>query len=92
LIGTENEIPFVEWDAERSPGPEHHERFEVTVITEGTFEEAKAGKQTGRTLAKPLPPGSEGVRIPRGVDIEKFWQVIEDCIESADEANKALAN
>ncbi|KAH6898768.1 Inosine/uridine-preferring nucleoside hydrolase domain-containing protein [Thelonectria olida] len=92
LIGTENEIPFFEWDAERSPGPEHHERFEVTVITEGTFDEARAGKQTGRTLAKSLPPGSEGVRIPRGVDIEEFWQVIEDCIESADEANKALAN
>lgn len=61
----------------------------MTVITEGTFEEAKAGKQTGRTLAKALSPGEEGVRIPRGVDIPKFWQVIEECIERADAANQA---
>ncbi|KAI5466413.1 Inosine/uridine-preferring nucleoside hydrolase domain-containing protein [Mariannaea sp. PMI_226] len=90
LIGTDNEIPFFEWDAERSQSPQHHERFEVTVITEGTFDEARAGKQTGRTLAKALPSGSEGVRIPRGVDIEKFWQVIEECIERADDVNAAL--
>lgn len=89
LLGTEGEIPFLEWDAARSHGPEHKERFEVTVITEGTFEEAKAGKQTGRTLAKALSPGEEGVRIPRGVDIPKFWQVIEECIERADAANQA---
>ncbi|KAJ4060985.1 Uridine nucleosidase 1 [Fusarium oxysporum] len=91
LIGTESEIPFFEWDAKRSQPPEHNERFEVTVITEGTFEEAKEGKQTGRTLAKLLPPGQQGVRIPRGVDTAKFWQVIEECIERADAKNAALA-
>ncbi|KAF4999261.1 hypothetical protein FDECE_11555 [Fusarium decemcellulare] len=91
LIGTDDEIPFFEWDAKHSEPPEHNERFEVTVITEGTFEEAKEGKQTGRTLAKLLPPGEEGVRIPRGVDIAKFWQVIEECIERADAKNIALS-
>ncbi|KAM5356014.1 hypothetical protein ACJ41O_002660 [Fusarium nematophilum] len=91
LIGTKDEIPFFEWDAKHSEQPEHKERFEVTVITEGTFEEAKTGKQTGRTLAKLLPPGEDGVRIPRGVDIAKFWQVIEDCIERADAKNVALS-
>ncbi|KAH7171131.1 Inosine/uridine-preferring nucleoside hydrolase domain-containing protein [Dactylonectria macrodidyma] len=90
LLGTEGEIPFLEWDAVRSQAPEHKERFEVTVITEGTFDEAKAGKQTGRTIAKSLSPGDEGVRIPRGLDIPKFWQVIEECIERADAANEAL--
>ncbi|KAJ4173759.1 Uridine nucleosidase 1 [Fusarium falciforme] len=60
LIGTESEIPFSEWDAKHSEPPEHNERFEVTVITEGTFDEAKAGKQTGRTLAKLLPPRRGG--------------------------------
>ncbi|KAM6539083.1 Uridine nucleosidase 1 [Fusarium falciforme] len=90
LIGTESEIPFSEWDAKHSEPPEHNERFEVTVITEGTFDEAKAGKQTGRTLAKLLPPGEEGVRIPRSVDTAKFWQVIEECIERADAKNAEL--
>lgn len=63
----------------------------MTVVTVGSFEEARQGHQTGRTIAKALPPGSEGVRIPRGVDIAKFWSAIEDCIERADEVNKALA-
>ncbi|KAK7416029.1 Uridine nucleosidase 1 [Neonectria punicea] len=89
LIGTEGEIPFFEWDAVRSEAPEFKERFEVTVITEGTFDEARAGKQTGRTLAKALPRGEEGVRIPRGMDTAKFWQVIEECLERADAANLA---
>jgi uridine nucleosidase len=92
LIGTESEIPFFEWDAKHSQPPEHNERFEVTVITEGTFDEAREGKQTGRTLAKLLPPGEQGVRIPRGVDTAKFWQVIEECIERADAKNAALAS
>lgn len=92
LIGTESEIPFFEWDAKHSQPPQHDERFEVTVVTEGTFEEAKeGGKQTGRTIAKLLPPGEQGVRIPRGVDTAKFWQVIEECIERADAKNAALA-
>lgn len=91
LIGSVDEIPFSEWDASKSAPPPHHERFAVAVVTEGTFEEAKqGGKQTGRTLAKALPAGQEGVRIPRGMDTAKFWQVIEECIQRADAANEAL--
>lgn len=91
LTGLPNEIPFHEWDAMRSQQPEHKERFKVTVITEGSFEAARQGLQTGRTIVEALPPGSQGVRIPRSLDISKFWDVIEECIERADEANKALA-
>ncbi|CAM1506745.1 Fc.00g063860.m01.CDS01 [Cosmosporella sp. VM-42] len=91
LTGLTDEIPFYEWDANRSQHPEHKERFEVTVVTEGTFDEARQGKQTGRTIVKKLQPGQDGVRIPRGLDIPKFWDAIEDCIERADEANKVLA-
>ncbi|POR39455.1 Uridine nucleosidase [Tolypocladium paradoxum] len=91
LIGSVDEIPFAEWDASRSAPPRHDERFAVTVITEGSFEEAKqGGKQTGRTLARALPAGQEGVRIPRGMDVAKFWQVIEECIQRADVVNKGL--
>ncbi|PNY25824.1 Uridine nucleosidase [Tolypocladium capitatum] len=91
LIGSVDEIPFAQWDASRSAPPRHDERFDVTVVTEGSFEEAKqGGKQTGRMLAKALPAGQEGVRIPRGVDVAKFWQVIEECIQRADLVNEGL--
>lgn len=90
LTGTPDEIAFHDWHETKSASPKHDERFQVSVVTEGTFEEAKAGKETGRTLAKVLPPGSEGVRIPRSCDVKKFWQVIEECIERADEANRSL--
>ncbi|VUC33909.1 unnamed protein product, partial [Clonostachys rosea] len=89
LIGTPEEIPFFDWDVAKSTAPENRERFEVTVVTEGTFEEAQV-KETGRTIAKLLPAGSEGIRIPRSCDVKKFWEVIEECVERADEANKAL--
>ncbi|KAK4088114.1 hypothetical protein Purlil1_7593 [Purpureocillium lilacinum] len=91
LTGTDDEIPFTEWEEGKSTPPRHAERFDVRVVTEGTFEEAKLGlKQTGRTIATPLPPGSEGVRIPRGMDVAKFWKVIEECIQRADTVNEGL--
>ncbi|KAG6290602.1 hypothetical protein E4U09_004329 [Claviceps aff. purpurea] len=91
LIGTSHEIPFHEWHSDKSASPPHKERFQVTVITEGTFEDAKDGRaQTGRTIARVLPPGEEGVRIPRTLDVAKFWQVTEECISRADERNKEL--
>ncbi|KAM4059690.1 inosine-uridine preferring nucleoside hydrolase [Hirsutella rhossiliensis] len=89
LIGTVDEIPFSEWDAARSEQPQHNERFNVTVVTDGSFEEAKGGvKETGRTLAEPMPAGHQGVRIPRSMDVDKFWQVIEECIQRADAVNE----
>lgn len=91
LTGTEDEIRFFDWDEERSEKPQHDERFEVTVVTEGSIEEAKAGeKQTGRTMAKKLPAGEAGVRIPRGCNEAQFWRVVEECMEKADEVNKKL--
>ncbi|EXF84224.1 inosine-uridine preferring nucleoside hydrolase [Colletotrichum fioriniae PJ7] len=88
LTGTRHEIPFYDYDAKKGNCVKYHERFELTVVTEGDLEEAKAGKsQLGRTVAKALPPGSEGVRIPRGLDISMFWRVIEECTERADRVN-----
>ncbi|KAK0761027.1 hypothetical protein N5P37_005970 [Trichoderma harzianum] len=93
LLGTPDEIAIYDWDEKKSQGPKHNERFDVTVITEGTIEEAKRGeKQTGRTIAKEAPAGEGGVIIPRGVDVDRFWQVIEECIERADETNRNLRN
>ncbi|PSR78898.1 Inosine/uridine-preferring nucleoside hydrolase domain-containing protein [Coniella lustricola] len=82
LTGTPWEIDFHEYD---------RERYDIKVIVEGTHEDAlHRGSQLGRTIATLLPPGSEGVRIPRGLDISRFWQVMEECVQRADEANAAL--
>ncbi|KAM0260494.1 hypothetical protein ACHAQJ_002727 [Trichoderma viride] len=92
LTGTPDEIVFYDWDGVKSQGNKHNERFNVTVITEGTTEEAQRGeKQTGRTIANVVPEGEGGVRIPRGVDVDQFWRVIEECIERADETNRQLS-
>ncbi|KAH9909352.1 inosine-uridine preferring nucleoside hydrolase [Xylariomycetidae sp. FL2044] len=91
LTGTEWEIPFYDWDPKGAEGPSRRERFAVDVVTEGTLEDAFAGAQTGRTVVKLLdPPGTGGVRIPRGLDISMFWRVIEECCQRADETNEKL--
>ncbi|KAI0409606.1 inosine-uridine preferring nucleoside hydrolase-domain-containing protein [Xylaria palmicola] len=92
LTGTSNEIPFYDFDPANPEAPDRRERFEVRVVTEGTLEDAQLrGAQTGRTTVRLLPPGEEGVRIPRGVDIELFWKVIEECCQRADEVNASKA-
>lgn len=90
LTGTPWEIPIYECDPNSSSEfPNKRERFDIKVITEGTHDDAlHRGSQLGRTVATPLPPGAEGVRIPRGLDIEKFWMVLEECVQKADEANE----
>ncbi|KIW25093.1 uncharacterized protein PV07_10760 [Cladophialophora immunda] len=52
------------------------ERWDVDVILEG--------EQTGRTvITKSLNSG--GVRIPRTLDLSKFWHTLEECMARADE-------
>ncbi|XWW92622.1 hypothetical protein V2A60_000547 [Cordyceps javanica] len=90
LTGTPDEITFHDWDTERSAGPRYDERFDVSVVTAGVFEDAQDGKaETGRTVGTLLPRGEPGVRVPRSMDVAKFWDVIEDCVERADAANAA---
>ena len=87
--GDGHEIPFYDYDPASEPGLAQRERFEVTVVTEGTYEDADAGARTGQVTARLLPPGEEGVRIPRSLDVSLFWKVIEECVERADAANAA---
>ncbi|KAI1431513.1 inosine-uridine preferring nucleoside hydrolase-domain-containing protein [Xylaria sp. CBS 124048] len=92
LTGTIHEIPLYDFDPSNPQAAAASERFEVRVVTEGTFDEAmKKGAQTGRTLARLLPPGEKGVRIPRGVDVKMFWDVIEQCCKRADDVNARRA-
>lgn len=64
------------------------ERFDVEIVTEGahSVDQRDVG-QLGRTKAAKLPPGAGGCRIPRGVDLEKFWGSIESCLKLADKAS-----
>jgi len=83
LVGAE--IPFYDFkDGGR------RERYEVQVVTEGTHDEAHAGAETGRTIITLLPEGKEGVKIPRSLDVAKFWNTVEDCMEIADKVNRAI--
>ncbi|KAI3329457.1 Inosine/uridine-preferring nucleoside hydrolase [Xylariaceae sp. AK1471] len=92
LTGTTHEIPFYDFDPAKPEGPARQERFEVRIVTEGSLEDAlERHTQTGRTLVRLLEPGEEGVRIPRGLDIEMFWKVIEECCQRADEVNTRRA-
>lgn len=77
------EIPFYD----RVEGGKR-ERYAVKVITEGTHEDALAGAQTGRTIATLLEDGEEGIKIPRGLDVKRFWTVLEECMGRADEVNR----
>ncbi|KAK3341436.1 Inosine/uridine-preferring nucleoside hydrolase domain-containing protein [Lasiosphaeria hispida] len=87
--GDRHEIPFCDFDPSAGPGLPQRERYDVTVVTEGTYEDAQAGARTGQIMAKLLPPGEEGVRIPRNLDIPLFWKVLEECVSRADAANAA---
>lgn len=78
------EIPFYDFEGDKE---ERRERYDVHVITEGSHEEAQNGAETGRTVAKLLPEGQEGVKIPRNLDVKRFWGVLEDCLQRADEVN-----
>ncbi|KAG4433120.1 hypothetical protein IFR05_011387 [Cadophora sp. M221] len=78
------EIPFYDFEGVKGG---RRERYAVQVITEGSHDDALAGAQTGRTIAMLLAEGEEGVKIPRGLDVKRFWDVVEDCLVLADEVN-----
>ena len=82
------EVPFVDGDGINIK----KERFEVKVVTEGTHDEALKGAETGKTVVQLLLDGEEGIRIPRGLNIPRFWSVLEECLQRADDANKRTSN
>lgn len=83
----EFEIPFFDYQVEK--GEKEVERYRVEVVVDGTHANSVAGEtEMGRTIATLLPKGEEGVKIPRGLDVERFWAVLEECLEAADEINR----
>jgi uridine nucleosidase len=61
------------------------ERFDVHIVTEGVHSvDQKEVGELGRTKVTELLSGEAGCRIPRGVNLEKFWASIENCLKRAD--------
>lgn len=64
------------------------ERWVVDVVTEGLHSEVEEERgQVGRTKVRAVAGGSAaggGIRIPRGVDVERFWEVMEGCVARAE--------
>jgi uridine nucleosidase len=67
---------------------EDGERFSVDIVTEGVHstDPSQVG-ELGRTKVSKLSHGEGGCRIPRGVDLVKFWQLVENCLKSAEEVS-----
>ncbi|OAX83611.1 hypothetical protein ACJ72_02024 [Emergomyces africanus] len=68
------------------------ERFIVDVVTDGQHGSGPelTGK-VGRTHASLLERGKPGVTIPRGVDVDAFWNLVLDCLQRADDWNASRA-
>lgn len=61
------------------------ERFQVDIVTEGlhSVNQSEVG-ELGRTKVTRVHDGQGGCRIPRGVDLVKFWGIIESAMQRAD--------
>ncbi|KAL0256932.1 Uridine nucleosidase 1 [Diplodia seriata] len=78
------------------------ERFSVHVVTDGehradpamNLADAEAVGQLGRTLVTKVGEGEEGVRIPRTLDVPRFWDLIDQALGKAEEVSPlpALGN
>ncbi|ORY12549.1 Inosine/uridine-preferring nucleoside hydrolase domain-containing protein [Clohesyomyces aquaticus] len=64
------------------------ERFKVDIVTDGvhSITQTDVG-ELGRTKATKLAPGEGGCRIPRGLDLPRFWGMVESCLKSADKVS-----
>ncbi|EEQ83736.1 hypothetical protein RJZ56_006322 [Blastomyces dermatitidis] len=64
------------------------ERFLVNVVTDGQHGSGpEITGEVGRTNASPLERGKCGVTIPRGVDVDAFWNIVLECLKRADDWN-----
>lgn len=61
------------------------ERWHVNVVTDGSHIDCNDERgQVGRTMVIKAAPHEGGVRIPRRLNVEHFWAIIEGCIQSAE--------
>lgn len=64
------------------------ERFALSIVTDGRHgKDVSVTGQLGRSIAAPVV--GPGVAIPRGVDLEAFWDMILQCVQLADDCTAA---
>ncbi|KAJ5278988.1 Inosine/uridine-preferring nucleoside hydrolase [Penicillium angulare] len=64
------------------------ERFAIHIVTDGLHgQDVSVTGQLGRSIATPVE--GAGVAVPRGVDLEAFWNLILECVQLADDCNVA---
>lgn len=64
------------------------ERFAINIITDGLHGmDLEITGQLGRSFAAVAE--KHGVAVPRGVDVDAFWDMLLDCIQQADACNAA---
>ena len=67
------------------------ERFRITVKTEGEHEKPDyhnrniGQAELGRIVVTKLARGEKGIRIPRRLDVSRFWDVLNNCLHRAEE-------
>ncbi len=63
------------------------ERWHIKVETDGLHSALNSERaQVGRTIIRKVCNGENGVRIPRKIDTERFWIMIEECLHLAQDA------
>lgn len=61
------------------------ERWHVDVVTDGQHSDRTDERgQVGRTRVRKAEAGQGGVRIPRGMDVKQFWEIIEGSVQRAE--------
>lgn len=59
------------------------ERWDVDVITDGTHSDRDEG--SGRLGTTHVRRSTNGrVRVPHGLDVGRFWEVMEECLQRVD--------
>lgn len=64
------------------------ERFSLSIVTDGQHgKDISTTGQLGRSIATPVD--GPGIAIPRGVDLDAFWNMVLQCVQLADDCNAA---
>ncbi|CAG8071672.1 unnamed protein product [Penicillium salamii] len=66
------------------PDPDVRIKFNDNDGERWSLEVVLSGLQEGRTVATRVEHGKPGVMIPRSLDMDKFWEVLESCMAKAD--------
>lgn len=63
------------------------ERWHVRVITDDLHSNSSDLRgQVGRTVATMAPANEDGVWIPRCLNVDRFWDMVDSCIQRAEKA------